>query len=112
MVSHWVGTWAATPAPADGMALRSPTIRMFPRISIGGDTIQVRLSNAADRSDVIAAHPSGSTNYFVAVFVHPPERPDRAAQSTRSPLSGCLTTARWKRMRGLARFPVAPEPGT
>lgn len=43
---HWVGTWAATPAPADGVTLSSPTIRMFPRVSIGGDTIRVRLSNA------------------------------------------------------------------
>lgn len=44
--THWVGTWAATPAPADGVTLSSPTIRMFPRVSIGGDTIRVRLSNA------------------------------------------------------------------
>lgn len=44
--AHWVGTWAATPAPADGVTLSSPTIRMFPRVSIGGDTIRVRLSNA------------------------------------------------------------------
>jgi len=43
---HWVGTWTASPAPADGVALSSPTIRMFPRISIGGDTIRVRISNA------------------------------------------------------------------
>lgn len=44
--AHWVGTWAATPAPADGVALSAPTIRMFPRVSIGGDTIRVRISNA------------------------------------------------------------------
>jgi lysophospholipase L1-like esterase len=44
--THWVGTWAASPAPADGVALSSPTIRMFPRVSIGGGTIRVRLSNA------------------------------------------------------------------
>ena len=43
---QWVGTWAATPAPADGVALSAPTIRMFPRISIGGETIRIRLSNA------------------------------------------------------------------
>ena len=24
MASHWVGTWTATPAPADGVALSSP----------------------------------------------------------------------------------------
>jgi len=44
--THWVGTWAASPAPAEGVALSSPTIRMFPRVSIGGSTIRVRLSNA------------------------------------------------------------------
>ena len=45
---HWVGTWAATPAAS----LVSPvfednyTVRMNPRVSIGGDTIRVRISNA------------------------------------------------------------------
>ena len=48
----WVGTWTATPAPADGVALSSPTIRMFPRVSIGGDTIRVRLSNAHGIGDL------------------------------------------------------------
>ncbi len=52
---HWVGTWAATPAPADGVALASPTIRMFPRVSLGGDTIRVRLSNAAGTGDLVIA---------------------------------------------------------
>jgi lysophospholipase L1-like esterase len=55
MASHWVGTWAATPAPADGVTLSSPTIRMFPRISIGGDTIRIRLSNAAGTGDLTIA---------------------------------------------------------
>jgi lysophospholipase L1-like esterase len=55
MASHWVGTWTASPAPADGVALSSPTIRMFPRISIGGDTIRVRLSNAAGTGDLVIA---------------------------------------------------------
>ena len=55
MASRWVGTWAATPAPADGVALSSPTIRMFPRISIGGDTIRIRLSNAAGTDDLTIA---------------------------------------------------------
>ncbi len=53
MTSHWVGTWTATPAPADGVSLSSPTIRMYPRISIGGDTIRVRLSNAAGTGDLV-----------------------------------------------------------
>ena len=53
MTSHWVGTWTATPAPAEGVSLSSPTIRMFPRVSIGGDTIRVRLSNAAGTGDLV-----------------------------------------------------------
>lgn len=55
MTTHWVGTWTATPAPADGVALASPTIRMFPRVSIGGDTIRLRLSNAAGTADLTIA---------------------------------------------------------
>ena len=55
MASHWVGTWTATPAPGEGVALSSPTIRMFPRISIGGDTIRIRLSNAAGTGDLVIA---------------------------------------------------------
>ena len=55
MSQHWVGTWAATPAPAEGVALSSPTIRMYPRISIGGDTIRIRLSNAAGKGDLVIA---------------------------------------------------------
>ena len=55
MASRWVGTWAATPAPADGVALSAPTIRMFPRVSIGGDTIRIRLSNAAGTGDLTIA---------------------------------------------------------
>src|SRR3954464_621989 len=55
---HWVGTWTATPAPADGGALSEPTIRMFPRISIGGSTLRVRFSNAhgTGKLQVGAAH--------------------------------------------------------
>ena len=56
--SHWVGTWTSTPAPADGVALSSPTIRMFPRVSMGGDTLRIRLSNAhgTDKLTIGAAH--------------------------------------------------------
>ena len=43
---HWVGTWTAAPAPAEGVALANQTLRMNPRISLGGDTFRVRLSNA------------------------------------------------------------------
>jgi lysophospholipase L1-like esterase len=43
---HWVGTWATAPAPAEGAALSNQTLRMNARLSIGGDTMRVRLSNA------------------------------------------------------------------
>jgi lysophospholipase L1-like esterase len=43
---HWVGTWTAAPAPADGVAFSNHTLRMNVRASLGGDTLRVRLSNA------------------------------------------------------------------
>ncbi len=43
---HWVGTWTAAPAPAEGAAFGNHTLRMTPRVSIGGDTLRVRISNA------------------------------------------------------------------
>ena len=43
---HWVGTWAAAPAPAESGAFANQTLRMNARISIGGETLRVRLSNA------------------------------------------------------------------
>ncbi len=44
---QWVGTWAAAPAPSvAGVAFENHTVRMTPRISIGGDAIRVRISNA------------------------------------------------------------------
>ena len=55
MAAHWVGSWSASPAPADGVVLNSPTIRMFPRLSVGGERIRVRLSNAAGTEDLVVA---------------------------------------------------------
>jgi lysophospholipase L1-like esterase len=47
MDRHWVGTWAAAPAPSEaGVGFNNHTLRMNPRISIGGDTVRVRVSNA------------------------------------------------------------------
>ncbi len=43
---HWVGTWATSPAPAEGAAFSNQTLRMNARVSIGGSTLRVRLSNA------------------------------------------------------------------
>jgi lysophospholipase L1-like esterase len=44
--NHWVGTWTAAPAPAEGVAFSNITLRMNARISLGGKVIRVRLSNA------------------------------------------------------------------
>jgi lysophospholipase L1-like esterase len=44
--AQWVGTWTTAPAPAEGAALANQTLRMNARISIGGDTVRIRLSNA------------------------------------------------------------------
>ena len=44
--THWVGTWTAAPAPAEGAAFSNHTLRMIPRVSIGGNTLRVRISNA------------------------------------------------------------------
>src|SRR5262249_13916970 len=44
---HWVGTWAAAPAPAEGVVgFNNHTLRMNPRISLGGHRLRVRISNA------------------------------------------------------------------
>ena len=44
---HWVGTWTTSPAPSEaGVGLNNHTLRMNPRVSIGGDTLRVRVSNA------------------------------------------------------------------
>src|SRR5215471_701365 len=44
--AHWVGTWTAAPAPGEGAAFANHTLRMIPRVSIGGSVLRVRISNA------------------------------------------------------------------
>jgi lysophospholipase L1-like esterase len=44
--AHWVGTWTAAPAPAEGAAFANHTLRMIPRVSLGGSRVRVRVSNA------------------------------------------------------------------
>jgi lysophospholipase L1-like esterase len=44
--THWVGTWTAAPAPGEGAAFANHTLRMMPRVSIGGSVLRVRISNA------------------------------------------------------------------
>src|SRR5205807_3797788 len=42
-----VGAWAAAPAPAEGVVgFNNQTIRLNPRLSIGGERLRVRISNA------------------------------------------------------------------
>jgi lysophospholipase L1-like esterase len=55
---HWVGTWTAAPAPAEGSAFNNQTLRMIARTSIGGETFRVRLSNAYGTRKLVvgAAH--------------------------------------------------------
>ncbi|MGH8663947.1 MAG: SGNH/GDSL hydrolase family protein [Burkholderiales bacterium] len=44
---HWVGTWAAAPAPAEGVVgFNNHTLRMNARVSIGGERLRMRISNA------------------------------------------------------------------
>lgn len=43
---NWVGIWTTAPAPAEGVALANVTLRMTPRVSIGGGIVRVRISNA------------------------------------------------------------------
>src|SRR6059036_2269081 len=44
--TYWVGTWTAAPAPGEGAAFNHHTLRMIPRVSIGGSRLRVRISNA------------------------------------------------------------------
>jgi len=56
---HWVGTWTTAPAPSvTGEGFNNHTLRMNPRISIGGDTLRIRVSNAygAGKLDIGAAY--------------------------------------------------------
>ena len=57
--AKWVGTWAASPAPAEGASgFSNHTLRMIPRVSLGGDKVRVRISNAYGSRDleIGAAH--------------------------------------------------------
>ena len=64
--SHWVGTWGTAPAPQlqtdemekQKLVFHDQTVREIVHLSIGGDTVRVRLSNAfgAEPVKVGAAH--------------------------------------------------------
>jgi lysophospholipase L1-like esterase len=51
---HWVGTWATAPAPSEsGVGLNNHTVRVNPRVSLGGDTVRVRVSNAYGQGKLV-----------------------------------------------------------
>src|SRR5271170_5589539 len=63
---HWVGTWASAPAPqlqtaemeSQKLVFRDQTLREIVHISIGGNTVRVRLSNSfgTEPVEIGAAH--------------------------------------------------------
>lgn len=61
---HWIGTWSASPMAFDsvpgsiGPSFSNQTLRQITHISIGGDQVRVRLSNAYGKDPLVigAAH--------------------------------------------------------
>jgi lysophospholipase L1-like esterase len=58
---HWVGTWATAPmsqAPSPAVNINNQTLRQIVHISVGGDQVRVRVSNAFGTAPLIvgAAH--------------------------------------------------------
>jgi lysophospholipase L1-like esterase len=58
--THWIGTWGAAPAPQAEAApkFNDQTVREIVHVSLGGDTIRLRLSNifATADADIGATH--------------------------------------------------------
>ncbi len=56
--AHWVGTWATSPQSTNAVTFNNQTLRMIARVSVGGDTIRVRFSNAYGTQPLVigAAH--------------------------------------------------------
>jgi lysophospholipase L1-like esterase len=51
---HWVGTWTASPAPSEaGVTINDQTLRLHPRVSLGGDRLRLRISNAYGRGSLM-----------------------------------------------------------
>ena len=116
---HWVGTWATAPAPAEGAAFSNQTLRMNARVSIGGDTLRVRLSNAygtrpltigaahiglratgagivpgSDRALTFGGETSATIAAGALLLSDPVELSRGAAGGSRDHASGCRTTCR------------------
>src|SRR5580704_1381826 len=64
--THWVGTWGAAPSPqlqtaemeSQKLVFHDQTLREIVHVSIGGDTVRVRLSNSfgGEPVEIGAAH--------------------------------------------------------
>jgi lysophospholipase L1-like esterase len=58
---RWVGTWAASPQAPDGVGLAGlvdQTVRSIVHVSLGGEAVRIRLSNAFGRGPVAFAEAS------------------------------------------------------
>jgi lysophospholipase L1-like esterase len=58
--THWVGTWGSAPAPQGDPARKfaNETVREIVHVSLGGDTLRIRLSNAfsTEEANIGAVH--------------------------------------------------------
>jgi lysophospholipase L1-like esterase len=50
---HWVGSWGASPAFANGPEITNQTIRQVVRLSLGGRAVRIRLSNEMGTSPLV-----------------------------------------------------------
>lgn len=77
---HWVGTWAASPqTPADTWdhpaAFGDQTLRQIVHVSMGGDTLRVRFSNAFGRQPLVIGAASIALSAGGAAIVPGTSRP-------------------------------------
>ncbi|MCW3819645.1 SGNH/GDSL hydrolase family protein, partial [Micromonospora sp. DR5-3] len=82
--AHWVGTWATAVAmPSAGPALAGytdVTLRQRVRVSIGGDTVRLRLSNGYGRDPLVVR---------TTTLARPGARPGDVDPATLKPVTFC-----------------------
>ena len=100
---HWVGTWAAAPAPAEGVVgFNNHTIRMNPRVSLGGDRIRVRISNAYGARDLqigaahVALRDKGPAILFMSALGDPGMMNPAARSRRRAHCPPVVRGGRWQ----------------
>ena len=57
-IAHWVGTWATAPvsqAPSAANQVNNQTLRQIVHISVGGDQVRVKLSNAFGTDSLVVS---------------------------------------------------------